>query len=55
MEIIQLDSKDRARLDTDFNFRDWNYAHFPLRFMPTAARDEEGYADSDIDITLADK
>ena len=55
MEVIQSDSKDRARLGTGFSFRGWNYAHFPLRFVPTAAQNEEGCADSGTGVSLADK
>ena len=55
MKIIQSDSKDRARLDTDFSFRDWNYAYIPLQFIPNTAKDKKEYANSEINITLADK
>ena len=55
MEIIQLDSKDRARLGTGFSFRGWNYAYIPLRFILNAAKNKEGCANLETDVTLADK
>ena len=54
MEIIQSDFRDKARLGTDFSFRDWNYAYIPLRFMPNAKNKKE-YTNLETGVTLADK
>ena len=54
IEVVESNATDRTNIGTGLAFRGWNYAHIPVRLLPTAT-DEEVCIDTGCGVTLAEK